>query len=232
MILTSQDQLKNLDNVGAVLVYPSKITTSGLIQSALSNDLVVNCIVDEDPDNAFVGKSLSALGYPTGCYIVINYQSKKDVKDITGAFSNNLQLGYRAAIIVNKSDYTQDDFKAFSQYGIIVIDHNDVKNHILTVPEFLTSRSLAMIRDYTNVDISNVGPGAFVGVGKDTSGLGGGRSFGYSTNGQDFYAVITPKGLVFRQIDALRMWRLLKPQQTAQIGDFFNRQIVKFKLNI
>ena len=49
---------KNLDNVGAVLVYPSKITTSGLIQSALSNDLVVNCIVDEDPDNAFVGKSL------------------------------------------------------------------------------------------------------------------------------------------------------------------------------
>ena len=227
MILTSQDQLKNLDNVGAVLVYPSKITTSGLIQSALSNDLVVNCIVDEDPDNAFVGKSLSALGYPTGCYIVINYQSKKDVKDITGAFSNNLQLGYRAAIIINKSDYTQDDFKAFSQYGIIVIDHNDVKNHILTVPEFLTSRSLAMIRDYTNVDISNVGPGAFVGVGKDTSGLGGGRSFGYSTNGQDFYAVITPKGLVFRQIDALRMWRLLKPQQAAQIGDFFNNKVAK-----
>ena len=227
MILTSQDQLKNLDNVGAVLVYPSKITTSGLIQSALSNDLVVNCIVDDDPDNAFIGKSLSALGYPTGCYIVINYQSKKDVKDITGAFSNNLQLGYRAAIIVNKSDYTQDDFKAFSQYGIIVIDHNDVKNHILTVPEFLTSRSLAMIRDYTNVDISNVGPGAFVGVGKDTSGLGGGRSFGYSTNGQDFYAVITPKGLVFRQIDALRMWRLLKPQQAAQIGDFFNNKVAK-----
>lgn len=227
MILTSQDQLKNLDNVGAVLIYPSKITTSGLIQSATSNDLVVNCIVDDDPDNAFVGKSLSALGYPTGCYIVINYQSKKDVKDITGAFSNNLQLGYRAAIIVNKSDYTQDDFKAFSQYGIIVIDHNDVKNHILTVPEFLTSRSLAMIRDYTNVDISNVGPGAFVGVGKDTSGLGGGRSFGYSTNGQDFYAVITPKGLVFRQIDALRMWRLLKPQQAAQIGDFFNNKVAK-----
>lgn len=227
MILTSQDQLKKLDNVGAVLIYPSKITTSRLIQSALSNDLVVNCIVDEDPDNAFVGKSLSALGYPTGCYIVINYQSKKDVEDITGAFSNNLQLGYRAAIIINKSDYTQDDFKVFSQYGIIVIDHNDVRNHILTVPEFLTSRSLAMIRDYTNVDISNVGPGAFVGVGKDTSGLGGGRSFGYSTNGQDFYAVITPKGLVFRQIDALRMWRLLKPQQAAQIGEFFNNKVAK-----
>ena len=227
MILTSQDQLKNLDNVGAVLVYPSKITTSGLIQSALSNDLVVNCIVDDDPDNAFIGQSLSQLGYPSGCYIAINYQNKKTTKEITDTFSSNLQLGYRAAIIINKSDYTQDDFKAFSQYGIIVIDHNDVKNHILTVPEFLTSRSLAMIRDYTNVDISNVGPGAFVGVGKDTSGLGGGRSFGYSTNGQDFYAVITPKGLVFRQIDALRMWRLLKPQQAAQIGDFFNNKVAK-----
>lgn len=227
MILTSQDQLKHLDNVGAVLIYPSKITTSGLIQSATSNDLVVNCIVDDDPDNAFIGQSLSRLGYPSGCYIAINYQKKKTAKEITDAFSSNLQLGYRAAIIINKSDYTQDDFKAFSQYGIIVIDHNDVKNHILTVPEFLTYRSLAMIRDYTNVDISNVGPGAFVGVGKDTSGLGGGRSFGYSTNGQDFYAVITPKGLVFRQIDALRMWRLLKPQQAEQIGDFFNNKVSK-----
>lgn len=227
MILTSQDQLKNLDNVGAVLIYPSKMTTNELIQFAAKNDLVVNCIVDEDPDNTFIGQSLSQLGYPSGCFIVVNYQNKKKAKEITDAFSSNLQLGYRAAIIINKSDYTQDDFKAFSKYGIIVIDHNDVKNHILTVPEFLTSRSLAMIRDYTNVDISNVGPGAFVGVGKDTSGLGGGRSFGYSTNGQDFYAVITPKGLVFRQIDALRMWRLLKPQQAAQIGDFFNNKVAK-----
>lgn len=227
MILTSRDQLKNLDNVGAVLVYPSKITTSGLIQSALSNDLVVNCIVDEDPDNAFVGKSLSALGYPTGCYIVINYQSKKDVKDITGAFSNNLQLGYRAAIIINKSDYTQGELKDLQQYGIVVIDHKDIKDSLLDVPNFLKTRSVAMMRDYTNVDISDVGPGAYVGVGKDTSGLGGGRSFGYSTNGQDFYAVITPKGLVFRQIDALRMWRLLKPQQAAQIGNFFNNKVAK-----
>lgn len=227
MILTSRDQLKNLDNVGAVLIHPSKITTSGLIQSALSNDLVVNCIVDEDPDNAFVGKSLSALGYPTGCYIVINYQNKKDVKDITGAFSNNLQLGYRAAIIVNKSDYTQDELKDLQQYGIVVIDHKDIKDSLLNVPNFLKTRSVAMMRDYTNVDISGVGPGAFVGVGKDTSGLGGGRSFGYSTNGQDFYAVITPKGLVFRQIDALRMWRLLKPQQAEQIGDFFNNKVSK-----
>lgn len=227
MILTSQDQLKHLDNVGAVLIYPSKITTSGLIQSATSNDLVVNCIVDEDPDNAFVGKSLSALGYPTGCYIVINYQNKKDVKDITGAFSNNLQLGYRAAIIVNKSDYTQDELKDLQQYGIVVIDHTDVKDNLLNVPELLTSRSLAMVRDYTNVDIADAGPGAYVGIGKDTSGLGGGRSFGYSTNGHDFYAVITPKGLVFRQIDALRMWRLLKPQQAAQIGDFFNNKVAK-----
>lgn len=227
MILTSQDQLKNLDNVGAVLIYPSRITTSELIQSATSNDLVINCIVDDDPDNAFIGQSLSQLGYPSGCYIVINYQNKKTAEEIKNTFSSNLQLGYRAAIIVNKSDYTQDDFKVFSQYGIIVIDHNDVENYVLTVPEFITSRSLAMIRDYTNVDIDDVGPGAYVGIGKDTSGLGGGRSFGYSTNGQDFYAVITPKGLVFRQIDALRMWRLLKPQQDAQIDDFFNNKVAK-----
>lgn len=227
MILTNPNQLTNPDNIGAVLIYPSKETTNELIQSAIKNNLIVNCIIDDDSENSFIGKSLSEQDYPSGCYIVINYQSKKDVKDITGVFSNNLQLGYRAAIIVNKSDYTQDDFKAFSQYGIIVIDHNDVKNHILTVPEFLTSRSLAMIRDYTNVDISNVGPGAFVGVGKDTSGLGGGRSIGYSTNGKDFNAVITPKGLVFRQIDAYRMWRLLKPKQAEEIDAFFDNRVAK-----
>ena len=52
--------------------------------------------------------------------------------------------------------------------------------------------------------------GAFVGMGIDTTGLGGGPAYGYSTDGSNFYAAITPLGFIFRQVDADRMWELLK----------------------
>lgn len=227
MILTNPNQLTNTDNIGAVLIYPSKETTNELIQSAIKNNLVVNCIIDDDSENSFIGKSLSEQDYPTGCYIVINYQNKKDVKDITGTFSNNLQLGYRAAVIINKNDYKPNELASISQYGVVIIDRNNIKNSVMSVPELLTVRSVPMLRDYTNVDYSNMGSNSYVGVGKDTSGLGGGRSIGYSTNGKDFNAVITPKGLVFRQIDALRMWRLLRPKQAEEIDDFFDNRVAK-----
>lgn len=227
MILTNPNQLTNPDNIGAVLIYPSKETTNELIQSAIKNNLVVNCIIDDDSENSFIGKSLSEQDYPTGCYIVINYQNKKDVKDITGTFSNNLQLGYRAAVIINKNDYKPNELASISQYGVVIIDRNNIKNSVMSVPELLTVRSVPMLRDYTNVDYSNMGSNSYVGVGKDTSGLGGGRSIGYSTNGKDFNAVITPKGLVFRQIDALRMWRLLRPKQAEEIDDFFDNRVAK-----
>lgn len=227
MILTNPNQLTNPDNIGAVLIYPSKETTNELIQSAIKNNLIVNCIIDDDSENSFIGKSLSEQGYPSGCYIVINYQNKKDVSDITGTFSNNLQLGYRAAVIINKNDYKPNELTSISQYGIVVIDRNDIKNSVMSVPELLTVRSVSMLRDYTNVNYSNMGSHSYVGVGKDTSGLGGGRSIGYSTNGKDFNAVITPKGLVFRQIDAYRMWRLLKPKQAEEIDAFFDNRVAK-----
>lgn len=227
MILTNPNQLTNPDNIGAVLIYPSKETTNELIQSAIKNNLIVNCIIDDDSENSFIGKSLSEQDYPSGCYIVINYQNKKDVSDITGTFSNNLQLGYRAAVIINKNDYKPNELTSISQYGIVVIDRNDIKNSVMSVPELLTVRSVSMLRDYTNVNYSNMGSHSYVGVGKDTSGLGGGRSIGYSTNGKDFNAVITPKGLVFRQIDAYRMWRLLKPKQAEEIDAFFDNRVAK-----
>lgn len=52
--------------------------------------------------------------------------------------------------------------------------------------------------------------GAYVGVGKDSSGYGGGDSYGYSTDGKNFYAAVTPFGFIFRKVDADRMWNLLK----------------------
>jgi GH25 family lysozyme M1 (1,4-beta-N-acetylmuramidase) len=54
--------------------------------------------------------------------------------------------------------------------------------------------------------------GAYVGTGIDTTGLGGGRAYGYSTGGNSFYSALTPFGFIFREIDADRMWTLIKPK--------------------
>ena len=80
-------------------------------------------------------------------------------------------------------------------------------------------------RDYTNVDVSGDHAG-FVGMGQDTL-LKGGNAFGYSTNGRDFNAVITPKGLIFRRPDAERMWRLLKPNEIADINSTVGDKVKK-----
>lgn len=52
--------------------------------------------------------------------------------------------------------------------------------------------------------------GSWVGWGTDSSGLGGGKTLGYSTDGKNFYAAVWPGGFVFRQTDADQMWELIK----------------------
>lgn len=52
--------------------------------------------------------------------------------------------------------------------------------------------------------------GSWVGWGTDSSGLGGGKTLGYSTDGKNFYAALWPGGFVFRQTDADQMWELIK----------------------
>lgn len=58
---------------------------------------------------------------------------------------------------------------------------------------------------------------SWVGWGVDSSGLGGGRTIGYSTDGNNFYAALWPGGLVFRQPDAEHFWPLLKPYIQAML---------------
>ena len=57
--------------------------------------------------------------------------------------------------------------------------------------------------------------GSWVGWGVDSSGLGGGVTFGYSTDGKNFYAAIWPGGFVFRQNDADQMFDLMKAHITT-----------------
>lgn len=51
---------------------------------------------------------------------------------------------------------------------------------------------------------------SWVGWGNDSSGLGGGKTLGYSTNGKNFYAVLSPWGIEFRQNDLDHIWAGIK----------------------
>lgn len=51
---------------------------------------------------------------------------------------------------------------------------------------------------------------SWVGWGTDSSGLGGGKTLGYSTDGKNFYAVLSPWGIAFRQNDFDRIWDDMK----------------------
>lgn len=226
MILTKESQLNQLDNIGSVLIYPSKVDTKSLIKAVQDKNLVINSIVEYDPDNAYTAKNLSDQGFPNGCYLVVDVTTKVEPTKIIGNFSLALQMGYRAATILNSSDYTKEELSQFSSAQIHVINRSLIKDDCFDDPEMLTSRNVALARDYTNVD-DTLTEGAYVGVNKDTSGLGGGQAFGYSTNGKNFYSVITPKGIIFRQNDADRLWRLLKLTQRSDIESTVNDSVSK-----
>lgn len=60
--------------------------------------------------------------------------------------------------------------------------------------------------------------GAYIGWGYDTTGLGGGKTIGYSTNGKNFYALIGPDGLVVRKSDGNRIYGTIADQIDSAIS--------------
>ena len=60
--------------------------------------------------------------------------------------------------------------------------------------------------------------GAYIGWGYDTTGLGGGKTIGYSTNGKNFYALIGPDGLIVRKSDGDRIYGTISDQINSAIS--------------
>lgn len=60
--------------------------------------------------------------------------------------------------------------------------------------------------------------GAYIGWGYDTTGLGGGKTIGYSTNGKNFYALIGPDGLIVRKSDGNRIYGTIADQIDSAIS--------------
>lgn len=60
--------------------------------------------------------------------------------------------------------------------------------------------------------------GAYIGWGYDTTGLGGGKTIGYSTDGKNFYALIGPDGLIVRKNDGNRIYGIIADQIDSAIS--------------
>lgn len=196
-----------------------------LVQDASSAELKVNALVEYSKDSQWDPKKLTSLGFPAGCFLIVDLRGQDiHATDLITNLALVRQYGYQAGVIDDLS--TLDDIKVLKANQIYLINSgkaNDYQDASLNGDEITdgsgklaVGMSVKWQRDYTNIDVSGDHAG-FVGMGQDTL-LKGGNAFGYSTNGRDFNAVITPKGLIFRRPDAERMWRLLKPNEIADIN--------------
>lgn len=205
-----------------------------LVQDASSAELKVNALVEYSKDSQWDPKKLTSLGFPAGCFLIVDLRGQDiHAADLITNLALVRQYGYQAGVIDDLS--TLDDIKALKANQIYLINSgktNDDQDASLNGNEITdgsgklaVGMSVKWQRDYTNVDVSGDHAG-FVGMGQDTL-LKGGNAFGYSTNGRDFNAVITPKGLIFRRPDAERMWRLLKPNEIADINSTVGDKVKK-----
>lgn len=205
-----------------------------LVQDTSSAELKVNALVEYSKDSQWDPKKLTNLGFPAGCFLIVDLRGQDiHAADLITNLALVRQYGYQAGVIDDLS--TLDDIKALKANQIYLINSgktNDDQDASLNGNEITdgsgklsVGMSVKWQRDYTNVDVSGDHAG-FVGMGQDTL-LKGGNAFGYSTNGRDFNAVITPKGLIFRRPDAERMWRLLKPNEIADINSTVGDKVKK-----
>lgn len=205
-----------------------------LVQDASSAELKVNALVEYSKDSQWDPKKLTSLGFPAGCFLIVDLRGQDiHAADLITNLALVRQYGYQAGAIDDLS--TLDDIKVLKANQIYLINSgkaNDDQDASLNGDEITdgsgklaVGMSVKWQRDYTNVDVSGDHAG-FVGMGQDTL-LKGGNAFGYSTNGRDFNAVITPKGLIFRRPDAERMWRLLKPNEIADINSTVGDKVKK-----
>lgn len=231
VILTQINQLK--DQPDSVLIDPNDDLITDLIAAAQKAQTTINAVTSIID---LTGKQLTGDGFPEGCFVIFDLR-KATVKtdDFLTKLSGLLQDGYQIGLINDLSKYSSDEIKKLKLYKVYLINTgkdnesqdatikgsniNDIKGKLAK------NRSLVEFRDFTNVPTPQAG--ARVGIGKDTSGLQGGPAIGYSTNGRDFYAAITPYGFTFRKRDAENMWRLLRPKQRDDIDDVVGETVKK-----
>ena len=238
-ILTTANS-NDLNKSSVVLIKANQIDTEKLAGLAEKANAKIHALVNYSGASDVLNllQNLSNQGFVEGSYVFINIEDVGNINEIQSIYSNLRQGGYYVGLVntvkgfanLNKDDIKNISFyKMVDQNGDNSITVGDADGYINGLNIDLTGNlnqqpiTRSERNTYTNVDVSTDSKG-WVGIGQDTV-LGGGKGFGYSTMGNDFNTVISPKGIIFRRPDAERMWELLKPKQQAEVSELLDHTV-------
>lgn len=238
-ILTTANS-NDLNKSSVVLIKANQIDTEKLVGLAEKANAKIHALVNYSGASDVLNllQNLSNQGFVEGSYVFINIEDVGNINEIQSIYSNLRQGGYYVGLVNTVKGFAsldKDDVKNISFYKMIDQDGDnsitvgDTDGYINGLNIDLTGKlnkqpiTRKERNTYTNVDVNTDSKG-WVGIGQDTV-LGGGKGFGYSTMGNDFNTVISPKGIIFRRPDAERMWELLKPKQQAEVSELLDHTV-------
>ena len=238
-ILTTANS-NDLNKSSVVLIKANQIDTEKLVGLAEKANAKIHALVNYSGASDVLNllQNLSNQGFVEGSYVFINIEDVGNINEIQSIYSNLRQGGYYVGLVNTVKGFAsldEDDVKNISFYKMIdqngdnSITVGDADGYINGLNIDLTGKlnkqpiTRKERNTYTNVDVNTDSKG-WVGIGQDTV-LGGGKGFGYSTMGNDFNTVISPKGIIFRRPDAERMWELLKPKQQAEVSELLDHTV-------
>ena len=238
-ILTTANS-NGLNKSSVVLIKANQIDTEKLVGLAEKANAKIHALVNYSGASDVLNllQNLSDQGFVEGSYVFINIEDVGNINEIQSIYSNLRQGGYYVGLVNTVKGFAsldEDDVKNISFYKMIdqngdnSITVGDADGYINGLNIDLTGKlnkqpiTRKERNTYTNVDVNTDSKG-WVGIGQDTV-LGGGKGFGYSTMGNDFNTVISPKGIIFRRPDAERMWELLKPKQQAEVSELLDHTV-------
>ncbi|MEK1341639.1 hypothetical protein HCY83_05275 [Limosilactobacillus fermentum] len=194
----------------------------------------------------FTIKNANELGLSTSQYYFVDLTKSSDpFNDYYALHANWLSQGYSTGLLISSNDYLSKftdsnvtasgtlrwlisdtepanyDIWQYSSEGTIgtssvKVGFNFAKTDKLKYNLNTTLTGADISKDPYNPQ-APVG-GAYIGWGYDTTGLGGGKTIGYSTNGKNFYALIGPDGLVVRKSDGNRIYGTIADQIDSAIS--------------
>ena len=194
----------------------------------------------------FTIKNANELGLSTSQYYFVDLTKSSDpFNDYYAFHANWLSQGYSTGLFISSNDYlskfTDSDVTASGTLRWLISDTEPANYDIWQYSSEGTIGTSSVKVGFnfaktdklkynlnttlTGADISKdpynpqapVG-GAYIGWGYDTTGLGGGKTIGYSTNGKNFYALIGPDGLVVRKSDGNRIYGTIADQIDSAIS--------------
>ncbi|MGV0012024.1 tail fiber domain-containing protein [Limosilactobacillus fermentum] len=194
----------------------------------------------------FTIKNATELGLSTSQYYFVDLTKSSDpFNDYYALHANWLSQGYSTGLLISNDDYLSKftdseviasgtlrwlisdtepadyDVWQYSSEGTVGTSSVKVGFNFAKTDKLKYNLSTTL----TGTDISKdpynpqtpVG-GAYIGWGYDTTGLGGGKTIGYSTNGKNFYALIGPDGLIVRKSDGNRIYGTIADQIDSAIS--------------